>query len=215
MAGLPPQEDVRVDDPMILTEFFTRHGGNTQEEFLATFNGAFLLGRQAKTAPYVLHVPKDASKTVWIGSDEDCEFDLNDPTLDSRHASLTYHKGFRGWNLEATETSFGTFVDGDRVKPGRNILLRDRSVIKVGGMTQLQFYMSETLYGRMSKAGITRSLRRGEVRDAAAEHAKKMEATAADDSAPAEASSAPAEGDSAPAEGSSAPAEDDSASADS
>ncbi len=202
---------------MILTEFFTRHGGSGKEEFLKIFSGAFLLGRQAKSAPYVLHVPKDASKTIWIGSDEDCEFDMNDPTLDSKHASVTYHKGFRGWNLEATETSFGTFVDGDRVKPGRNLLLRDRSVIKVGGMTQLQFYLNETLYARISKAGITRSLRRGEIREAASQHAKQVKSpeTPSEDSEAVEGDSKAAEGDSKAAEGDSKAPEGDSDTAES
>lgn len=150
---------------MLLTEFFSRHGKLSKEEFLEAFAGAFLLGRREKAAPYLLHITRNTELKVVIGNDEDVEFDIDDPTLDARHAVVVFHEGFKGWTLEDKATSFGTHVDGDRVQPNQPVLLRDRSTIKAGGMTQLQFYLSETLYGRMAKAGITRSMRTKQSKD--------------------------------------------------
>ena len=100
---------------MLLTEFFSRHGKLSQEEFLEAFAGAFLLGRRDQAAPYLLHITRNTEVKVVIGSDEDVDFDIDDPTLDAEHAVVVFHEGFKGWTLEDKASSFGTHVDGDRV----------------------------------------------------------------------------------------------------
>ncbi len=147
---------------LILTQFFRQQGGRPLEEFLEDFPGAFLMARHQKLPPLIVPLPKDPSFRLTVGSDEECDLDFDaDPTLDPVHLTITYHPGFRGWTVEDPGSSFGTHVDGERVSSGRTTLLSDRSQIKPGGgLTELQFYLAETLYGRMNKAGITRSLRR-------------------------------------------------------
>jgi hypothetical protein len=151
-----------MDEPIALTQFFRQHGGLSEAEFHERFDGAFLLMRLGKTPPLVLFVPRDPERKVTIGSDEDCVLEsFTDPTLDAQHAVVSYHRGFRGWTVEDQGSEFGTHVDGDRVSAGRPILLQDRAVVKPGGgLTEVQFYLAETLYQRIKKAGVTASLRR-------------------------------------------------------
>lgn len=153
------------EDARLLTEFFASNGFREKEDFLEQFDGAFVLGRFKNSPPYVLFVSKDPEKKITIGSDEDeCDFDVGDPTIDPIHAVVVYHKGFRGWTITDLGTSFGTHLDGDRITKDRSVLIPDGGKIKPGGgLTELQFYLSETLYKRMSKAGITRSMRRSKL----------------------------------------------------
>jgi len=148
-----------------LTRFFRTYGGTSSEEFLGIFPGAFLLIRFKGGAPSLAHLPPEGTFKVTMGASEDCglEFD-GDPTLDEEHAIVAYHVGFSGWTIEDLETSFGTHVDAGRIIPKRPTLLQDRNVVKPGGgLTELQFYKSETFYTRMKKAGITRSLSRRKI----------------------------------------------------
>lgn len=147
-------------EPQLLTQFFGAHASTDKETFLAQFPGAFLLGRFRSSPPQLLFVPRQEGLKVTIGADEDCDFSFElDQTLESQHATIAYHPGFRGWTVqEDQKTSFGTTIDGERLQSGRPLLLQDRQVIKLGGgMAELQFYSAETLWTRMNKAGITRA----------------------------------------------------------
>jgi len=150
-----------VGEPLLLSQFFRDHGGRVRDEFLAEFDGAFILARFHGSPPTLSPLSRDPEKALTIGSDEDCDLDFDDPTLDAVHAVITYHPGFRGWTIEDKGTNFGTHVDGDRIGSERATLLADKGVIKPGGgLCELQFYASETLYDRIKKAGVTRSLSR-------------------------------------------------------
>lgn len=146
----------------LLTQFFKQQGGRPRDEFLSDFPGAFLMARFRKTPPVIVVLPKDPGFELTVGSDDpsDLEFE-GDPTLDPVHLHVAYHAGFRGWTVEDRGSSFGTQIDGERVTANRATLLSDGVTVRLGGgMTELQFYLPETLYGRMNKAGITRSLSR-------------------------------------------------------
>lgn len=148
-------------EPELLSRFFRTHGGKKREEFLEEFNGAFLLFRHQGAAPQLQYLPKRTDFKLQLGSEEDVGLEFDDPTLDPIHALFSYHEGFRGWTIEDLGTSFGTHVGTDRISAQRPHLLTDRVVIKPGGgLTEIQFYLADTLYQRMTKAGITRSLRR-------------------------------------------------------
>jgi hypothetical protein len=148
-------------EPQQLTEFFRQHARSGKDEFLTRFPGAFLLGRFKNSTPQLLFIPAQEGLKVFTGSAEECDFCFElDQTLDEHHVIVAYHTGFRGWTVqEETKTSFGTTVDGVRLAVGRPLLLRDRQEIKLGGgLSELQFYTAETLWTRMNKAGITRSV---------------------------------------------------------
>lgn len=146
----------------ILSQFFRDNGGRPEAEFLEEFDGAFLLARHRGSPPLLMFLLRDEEIRVKIGSDEDCEIAFeHDPTMDPEHCEVSYHHGFAGWTIEDLGTSFGTHVDGDRLGPNRATLLRDGSSVKAGGgLTEMQFYTAKTIYDRMARAGITRSLRR-------------------------------------------------------
>jgi hypothetical protein len=145
----------------LLTTFFRTHASLAKEVFAAQFPGAFVLARCASSPPLVIHLPAEDGFKIMIGSEEDCDVSFEiDPTLDPHHATIAYHAGFRGWTVEDHQTSFGTTVDAERLAAGRPLLLRDRQVVKVGGQSELQFYASDTLWARMSKAGITKSVKK-------------------------------------------------------
>lgn len=148
-------------EPQLLTQFFSEHAGAAKEEFLARFPGAFILCRFRGTPPQLMFLPRQDGLKLTVGSDEDCDFSFElDQTLDEQHAAIAYHPGFRGWTVcEEQKSNFGTTVDGERLTSGRPLLLQDRQVIKLGaGMAELQFYTAETLWVRMNKAGITKSV---------------------------------------------------------
>mgnify|MGYP000195989220 CR=1 FL=1 len=148
-------------EPQQLTDFFRQHAKSGKDEFLARFPGAFLLGRFKNSTPQLLFIPAQEGLRVLTGSGEDCDFCFElDQTLDDHHVLVMFHTGFRGWTVqEEAKTSFGSSVDGVRLAVGRPLLLRDRQEIKLGGgLSELQFYSSETLWTRMNKAGITRSV---------------------------------------------------------
>lgn len=146
----------------LLTQFFKQQGGRPRDEFLSDFPGAFLMARFRKTPPLIVILPKDPGFELTIGSDEESDLEFEgDPTLDPVHLHVAFHTGFRGWTVEDRGTSFGTQIDGERVAANRATLLSDGVAVRLGGgMTELQFYLPETLYSRMNKAGITRSLSR-------------------------------------------------------
>jgi predicted component of type VI protein secretion system len=106
-------------------------------------------------------LPRQEGFVLRIGSDEDMDLAFEeDQTLDALHASIAYHKGFRGWTIEDHETSFGTHVGDQRLQKGRAHLLQDRQEIRLGGgIVQMQFYLAETLWKRMNTAGITKGLK--------------------------------------------------------
>lgn len=143
-----------------LTRFFAEHGPSAQEEFISLFGGGFLLIRIKGAPPAAVFLPRQDGFTMKIGSDEDVDLSFEeDQTLDAQHATLLYHRGFRGWTIEDHETSFGTHVGKERLQKGRPHLLQDRDLIKLGGgIVEMQFYLAETLWKRMHKAGITKSL---------------------------------------------------------
>lgn len=148
-------------EPQLLSEFFREHVRSNREEFLARFPGAFLLGRFKNTQPRLLFVPRQEGIKVHAGSGEDCEFSFEeDQTVDENHVLITYHPGFRGWTVqEETKTSFGTYIDGERLTGGRPLLLADKQIIKIGGgLSEIQVYFAETLWARMSNAGITKRM---------------------------------------------------------
>lgn len=153
----------------ILTQFFRQQGSRPREEFLEEFDGAFLLARFRGTTPLLVFLEKKEGFKMLLGSDEDCDWEFeDDPTLDPRHCEICYHPGFRGWTIEDFGSSFGTHVGNDRLNKERPTLLTDRSVIKPGGgLTELQFYVAETLYTRMTRAGITKSMTRKVKRESA------------------------------------------------
>lgn len=148
-------------EPQQLTDFFRQHAKSGKDEFLARFPGAFLLGRFKNSSPQLLFLPAQEGLRVVTGSADECDFCFElDQTLDEHHVIVAYHTGFRGWTVQEEEkSSFGTTVDGVRLAVGRPLLLRDRQEIKLGGgLSELQFYTAETLWTRMNKAGITRSV---------------------------------------------------------
>lgn len=148
-------------EPLQLKDFFAAQGKSSKDDFLKQFPGAFLLGRFKASTPLLLFLPREDTLRVTVGADEDCDFPFElDQTLDPIHVVVTYHLGFRGWMVcEEERTNFGTQVDNERLGPGRPLMLSDRQVVKLGGgLSELQFYSSETLWGRMNKAGITRSI---------------------------------------------------------
>ena len=158
-----------------VAQFFVANGMLTEEEFLEKFKGAFLLTSHQGTPPMLYELSLNEDVNTTIGQDEDNnDIDFNDPTLDEQHAIVSYHTGFRGWTIEDLGTSFGTNVDGDRIGNNKATLLQDRVVINPGGgLTQLQFYLAKTLYDRMHKAGVTKSLRRKQGLDAQKKDAGK------------------------------------------
>lgn len=145
-----------------LKRFFAEHGPSAKEEFLSLFGGGFLLIRFQGAPPGAVFLPRQEGFVLKLGSDEDMDLAFEeDQTLDAHHATIAYHKGFRGWTVEDHETSFGTHVGEERLSKGRAHLLQDREEIKLGGgMVQMQFYLAETLWKRMHTAGITKSLRK-------------------------------------------------------
>lgn len=145
-----------------LRRFFAEHGPSAKEEFLALFPGGFLLIRMQGAPPGAVFLPRQEGFTLKVGSDEDMDLSFElDQTLDAHHATIAYHKGFRGWTVEDQETSFGTHVGDERLTKGRAHLLQDKDVIKLGGgIVQTQFYLGETLWKRMHTAGITKTLRK-------------------------------------------------------
>lgn len=148
-------------EPLELRTFFGAQAKSSKADFLKQFPGAFLLGRFKASTPVLLFLPREDTLRVTAGADEDCDFSFElDQTLDPIHVVITYHQGFRGWMVaEEDKTNFGTQVDGERLGEGRPLLLRDRQVVKLGGgLSELQFYTAETLWTRMNKAGITRSI---------------------------------------------------------
>lgn len=149
-------------EPIVLSTFFKTYGGSSKEDFLAEFPGAFLLVRAQGQPPGAVHIEAQEGFRMVLGSDEDADLSYElDQTLDPEHAAITYHVGFKGWNVEDLGSSFATHVDDERLIEGRPVLLRDRSVIKPGGgLVQLQFYDAESLWERMSKAGLTSRIKR-------------------------------------------------------
>lgn len=148
-------------EPQLLTQFFNEHASSARDEFLARFPGAFILSRFRGTPPALVFLPRQEGLKLSVGSDEDCDLSFElDQTMDARHATIAYHTGFRGWTVsEDTKSNFGTTVDNERLGVGRPLLLQDRQVIKLGaGYVELQFYTAETLWARMNKAGITKSV---------------------------------------------------------
>jgi hypothetical protein len=132
-----------------------------KDDFLARYPGAFFCGRFKNLPPMILFVPRQEGIKVRAGSGEDCEFSFEeDQTVDENHITISYHLGFRGWTVtEETKTSFGTYVDNERLTGQRPLLLADKQVIKIGGgLSELQIYFAETLWTRMSNAGITKRL---------------------------------------------------------
>lgn len=148
-------------EPLKLKDFIGAQAKSSKDDFLKQFPGAFLLGRFKSTTPVLLFLPREDTLRVTVGADEDCDLSFElDQTLDPVHVVVAYHQGFRGWTItEETRTNFGTMIDGERLAAGRPLLLRDRQEVKLGGgLSELQFYTAESLWQRMSKAGITRSL---------------------------------------------------------
>lgn len=152
---------VGMGEPLEMKDFLAVQAKRSKDDFLKEFPGAFMLGRFRLSTPVLLFLPREDSLRITAGGDEDCDFAFElDQTLDPIHVIVTYHPGFRGWTVaEEDKTNFGTQVDGERLGVGRPLLLQDRQVVKLGGgLSELQFYTAETLWTRMSKAGITRSL---------------------------------------------------------
>ena len=144
-----------------LARFFAEHGPSVREEFLSLFAGGFLLVRIQGAPPGSVFMPRQEGFAMRIGSDEDADLAFEeDQTMDPLHATVTYHKGFRGWTIEDHETSFGTHVGDERLQKGRPHLLQDREVVRPGGgIVEMQFYLAETLWKRMHTAGITKSMK--------------------------------------------------------
>ncbi len=149
-------------DPQPLTAFLKQNAGLEKAAFLAQHPGGFLLGRFRNSPPFVIPLAADDGFGVTVGSDDECDVSLElDQTLDPNHARVAWHKGFKGWTVEDLGSSFGTAVDGERLAQGRALLLRDKQVVRLGGgLSELQFYTGATLWDRMRKAGVTKSLRR-------------------------------------------------------
>lgn len=148
-------------DPQAVTAFMKEHAAGGEEAFKKRFPGAFLLIRFRGSSPSLVYLPPDEGFSIVAGSDEDADLSFEtDQTLEPRHATFAYHTGFRGWTIQDDGTSFGTEVAGERVAKGRPLMLQDRAKIKLGGgLTEVQFYLAVTLWQRMSKAGITKSLK--------------------------------------------------------
>jgi predicted component of type VI protein secretion system len=151
-----------VVEPTGLSTFFAKYGATSKEEFLTEWPGAFLLVRAQGCPPGAIALAPTEGFKLTIGSDEDCDLAFEmDQTLDPEHATISYHVGFKGWNIEDHDTSFATHVDNERLLKGRPVLLQDRQVIKPGGgLIMLQFYLAETLWARMNKAGLTSRTKR-------------------------------------------------------
>lgn len=149
-------------EPVALATFFTKYGALSRDAFLAEFPGGFLLVRAQGEPPTAVPLEAKEGFRMVLGSDEDADLAYElDQTLDAEHAVITYHVGFKGWNIEDMGSSFATHVDNERLIPGRPVLLTDRAVIKPGGgLVQLQFYLAESLWERMSKAGLTSRVKR-------------------------------------------------------
>lgn len=148
-------------DPQAVTGFMKEHATGGEEAFKKKFPGAFLLIRFRGSSPSLVYMPPEEGFSIVCGSDEDVDLSFEtDQTLEPRHATFAYHTGFRGWTIQDDGTSFGTEVAGERVAKGRPLMLQDRAKIKLGGgLTEVQFYLATTLWQRMSKAGITKSLK--------------------------------------------------------
>lgn len=144
-----------------MAAFFKEHAAAGAEAFASRFPGAFLLVRHKGVPPMVVHLPREEGFSVVAGSDEDVDLSFEtDQTLEPKHATFAYHTGFRGWTVQDDGSSFGTEVGGERIPKGRPLMLQDRAVIKLGaGLTEVQFYLSATLWDRMSKAGITKTIK--------------------------------------------------------
>jgi len=147
-------------EPVPLAEFFKEHGSFTEEDFLEKYDGGFLLLRYKGSPPAAFYLERAEGFTCSLGSDEDCDlaFEL-DQTLNAQHATIAYHEGFRGWTIEDHKTEFGTVVGKQRIQQGRAHLIQDREVVRVGGLRVMQLYTSKALWGRMSKAGITKRMK--------------------------------------------------------
>ncbi|MBL4849575.1 MAG: FHA domain-containing protein [Planctomycetes bacterium] len=149
-------------ETFLLKSFFHDFGATPTEELIKKFPGAFLMVSFHKTPPMISHLRREEDFTLLVGGDDDADIDfMMDPTLEPEHCRIAWHPGFSGWTIEDLGTSFGTEVQGERLASARPVLLTDKDVIKVGGgLLQLQFYAAETLFGRMAKAGVTRTVTR-------------------------------------------------------
>lgn len=127
-----------------------------------TFPGAFLMIRFRNTPPLISYLPPEEGFSCLIGGDEDADIDfMMDPTLEPEHCKIAWHVGFSGWTVEDLGTSFGTSIQEERIDSGRPVLLTDKDVVRPGGgLLQLQFYAGDTLFARMSQAGVTRTVSR-------------------------------------------------------
>lgn len=149
----------------LLKQFFHEFG-SLKDSFKERFPGGFLMVRFRTETPTICYLEPKEGFEIMVGSDEDVDIDfVADPTLEPEHCKVAYHAGFRGWTVEDLGTSFGTLLQDQRVDAGRPVLLTDRDVIKPGGgLLQLQFYSSASLFLRMNQAGVTRSLSRIQAR---------------------------------------------------
>ena len=94
-------------EPIVLSTFFKTYGGSSKEDFLAEFPGAFLLVRAQGQPPGAVHIEAQEGFRMVLGSDEDADLSYElDQTLDPEHAAITYHVGFKGWNVEDLGSSF-------------------------------------------------------------------------------------------------------------
>jgi len=146
-----------VTEQIPLADFFREHGSTAKEDFLALFNGAFLLIREQQSPPVAVRLGREEGFKLVIGSDEDVDLPFEmDQTMDAEHVTIAYHPGFRGWTVEDHDTSFGTHIGEERLVKGRPTLLQDRQLLKPGGgLVEMQLYLAETLWRRMNTAGVT------------------------------------------------------------
>lgn len=74
-------------------------------------------------------------KEIFIGRDPTCECQLEDKTVSSRHARLSYHHSH--WWLEDLRSKNGTFLNNELISEAR--VLTNKDIMRIGNVSFLIF----------------------------------------------------------------------------
>jgi hypothetical protein len=84
---------------------------------------------------------QELAERLTIGRDAENDLVLSVSTVSRRHAVLSAHEG--RWSIEDCGSANGTYLNGDRLPPGRPLPLRHADRIQVGSETVLFSFPAE------------------------------------------------------------------------
>ncbi|MDF1665023.1 MAG: FHA domain-containing protein [Planctomycetota bacterium] len=133
--------------PLPMAAFLALHRNHSEQMFLTTFRGPFLVCHSGQKEPWLIDLgafKRVVFRPLIIGRDLNCHIVFKNDEVSRQHASFEIVNG--RWAVRDLGASNGTFIDKARIPAKQHRPLVDHSLLHFGRVNQAQFLSAKAFF---------------------------------------------------------------------